>query len=254
MELSKNKFKQALKDGRRQVGIWSSLSHHTAVEILANAGFDWVLLDTEHSPNELPMVHMQLQATAGGTATPIVRPAWNDKVLVKRYLDVGAQTLLLPYVQNEEEARHAVVSTRYPPHGIRGFASASRASGYGRIKDYHRSAQKEICLLVQVETRTALSQINAIANVEGIDGVFIGPGDLSADMGHLGDTRHEEVWKAIEEAARDIRGAGKAAGILVAEADAQRCFDMGYLFVAVGSDVGLLARNADALAAKFHSL
>ncbi|MGH9438183.1 MAG: HpcH/HpaI aldolase family protein, partial [Terriglobia bacterium] len=215
MELPKNKFKQALHEGRRQTGIWCSMSHHVTAEILAGAGFDWVLIDTEHSPNELPMVHNQLQAMAGGTATPIVRPAWNDMVLVKRYLDVGVQTLLLPYVQNEQEARNAVAYTRYPPDGVRGFASASRASGYGRVKDYHRRASDELCVLVQTETRTALSQLEAIAAVEGIDGIFIGPGDLSADMGHLGDTRHPDVWKAIEDAAKRIREAGKAPGILV---------------------------------------
>jgi 4-hydroxy-2-oxoheptanedioate aldolase len=252
MELPNNEFKRALREGRRQVGIWSSLSHHIAAEILAGAGFDWVLLDTEHSPNELPMVHNQLQAMAGGTATPIVRPAWNDMVLVKRYLDVGAQTLLLPYVQNEQEARNAVAYTRYPPQGVRGFSGGSRASGYGRVKDYHHRAQEELCVLVQTETRAALSQIESIAAVDGVDGVFIGPGDVSADMGHLGDTRHADVWKAIEDAATRIRKAGKAPGILVGEADAQRCFDMGYLFVAVGSDVAILARTADALAAKFR--
>lgn len=252
MELPKNAFKQALREGRRQIGIWSSLAHPIAAEILAGAGFDWVLLDTEHAPNELPMVEAELHAMTGGTATPIVRPAWNDMVLVKRYLDVGAQTLLLPYVQSADEARRAVASTRYPPRGVRGYAGASRASGYGRVEGYHRRAEGEICVLVQAETRAALADLDAIAAVDGVDGVFIGPGDLSADMGHLGDTRHPEVWQAIEAAAGRIRAAGKAPGILVGEAEAERCFAMGFLFVAVGSDVGILTRSADGLAAKFR--
>ena len=253
MELPVNKFKRALKEGRPQIGIWSSFSSHIVAEVLAHAGYDWVLLDTEHSPNELPMVQSQLHAMAGGTATPIVRPAWNDMVLVKRYLDIGAQTLLLPYVQTVEEARDAVRYTRYPPHGVRGVAGSTRASGYGRIKDYLKRAQEEICVLVQVETRKAMANIEAIAATEGVDGIFIGPNDLSADLGHLGNWQHPEVWKVMEDAAKRIRKAGKAPGILVGEADGRRCLDMGYLFVAVGADVGMLARGSEALAAKFKS-
>jgi 4-hydroxy-2-oxoheptanedioate aldolase len=251
MDLPVNKFKRALKDKKPQIGMWSSLSSHIVAEILANAGFDWVLLDTEHSPNELPMVQAQLHAMTGGTATPVVRPAWNDMVLIKRYLDIGAQSLLLPYVQSVEEAKDAVRYTRYPQGGVRGVAGSTRASGYGRIKDYLRRAQDEICLLVQVETRKAMANIEAIAETEGVDGVFIGPNDLSADLGHLGNWQHPDVWKVMEEAARQIRKAGKAPGILVGEADGQRCLDMGYLFVAVGADTGMLVRGADALAAKF---
>ena len=253
MELPVNKFKHALKAGTPQIGIWSSLSSHIVAELLAHAGFDWVLLDTEHSPNELPMVQQQLQAMHGGAATPIVRVPWNDMVMIKRYLDIGAQSLLLPYVQTVEEAKNAVAYTRYPPEGVRGVAGATRAVGYGRIKDYHKTAHQELCLLVQVETRKAMANIDAIAAVEGVDGVFIGPNDLSADMGYLGNWQHPEVWKVMEAAAKKIRQAGKAPGILVGEADGKRCLDMGYLFVAVGSDVGMLATGADALAAKFKS-
>lgn len=252
MELPVNKFKQALKVGKPQIGVWSSLSSHIVAEVLAHAGFDWVLLDTEHSPNELPMVQAQLQAMVGGSATPIVRPAWNDMVLIKRYLDIGAQTLLLPYVQTVEEAQNAVRYTRYPPQGVRGVAGSTRAAGYGRIKDYMKRAHEELCILVQAETRLALKNLEAIAAVEGVDGVFIGPNDLAADLGHLGNWQHPEVWKAMEDAAKRIRKAGKAPGILVGEADGKRCLDMGFLFVAVGADVGMLARGADALAAKFR--
>jgi 4-hydroxy-2-oxoheptanedioate aldolase len=251
MELPVNNFKRALKDKKPQIGMWSSLSSHIVAEILAHAGFDWVLLDTEHSPNELPMVQSQLQAMTGGTATPVVRPAWNDMVLVKRFLDIGAQSLLLPYVQTAEEAQNAVSYTRYPQQGLRGVAGATRAAGYGRTKDYLKNAHQEICLLLQVETRKAMANLEAIAETEGVDGVFIGPNDLSADLGYLGNWQHPEVWKVMEDASKRIRKSGKAPGILVGEADGQRCLDMGYLFVAVGADTGVLVRGGDALAAKF---
>jgi 4-hydroxy-2-oxoheptanedioate aldolase len=253
MELPVNKFKRALKDGRPQIGMWSSLSSHIVAEILAHAGFDWVLLDTEHSPNELPMVQSQLHAMTGGTATPVVRPAWNDMVLVKRFLDIGAQTLLLPYVQTVEEASNAVRYSRYPPQGVRGVAGSTRAAGYGRIKDYMNRAHEELCVLVQAETRLALRNLEGIAAVEGVDGIFIGPNDLAADLGHLGNWQHPEVWKVMEDAAKRIRKAGKAPGILVGEVDGKRCLDMGYLFVAVGADTGMLVRGSDALAARFRS-
>jgi 4-hydroxy-2-oxoheptanedioate aldolase len=251
MELTVNRFKRALREGQPQIGIWSSLASHIVAEILAHAGFDWVLLDTEHSPNEVPMVLAQLQAMTGGTATPVVRPAWNDMVLVKRYLDLGAQTLLLPYVQTAEEAANAVRFSRYPPRGVRGVAGSTRAAGYGRTREYLKRAHEEVCVLVQAETRLALRNLEAIAEVEGVDGIFIGPNDLAADLGHLGDWQHPEVWRAMEDAAERIRRAGKAPGILVGEADGRRCLDMGFLFVAVGADVALLARGADALAARF---
>ena len=251
MDLPQNAFKRALAAGKPQIGIWSSLSSHIVAEILAHAGYDWVLLDTEHSPNELPMVQSQLHAMVGGSATPVVRPAWNDMVLVKRFLDIGAQSLLLPYVQTKEEAENAVRYTRYPQAGVRGVAGATRAAGYGRTKDYMKRAHEEICLLLQVETRKAMGNLEAIAEVEGVDGIFIGPNDLSADLGYLGNWQHPEVWKVMEDAAKRIRKCGKAPGILVGEADGQRCLDMGYLFVAVGADTGMLVRGSDALAAKF---
>jgi 4-hydroxy-2-oxoheptanedioate aldolase len=223
--------------------------------VLADAGFDWVLLDTEHSPNELPMVQNQLDGIAfgKGTTEAIVRPAWNDIVLIKRYLDVGARTLLIPYVQNVEEAQRAVTGLRYPPQGMRGVSGTTRANRYGRVKDYFQRVHDEVCLLLQLETRNALQHLEAIAEIDGVDGIFIGPNDLAADMGHLGNWQHPEVWKVMEDAAKRIRKAGKAPGILVGEADGQRCIDMGYTFVAVGSDLVMLARGADALAAKFKA-
>jgi 4-hydroxy-2-oxoheptanedioate aldolase len=255
MELPVNQFKQAIKAGKPQIGIWSSLCSNISAEVLADAGFDWVLLDTEHSPNELPLVQTQLDGIAygKGTTEAIVRPAWNDIVLMKRYLDVGARTLLIPYVQNVEEAKRAVSGLRYPPGGMRGVSGTTRANRYGRIKDYFKRVHDEVCLLLQLETRTALSSLEAIAEIDGVDGIFIGPNDLAADMGYLGNWQHPEVWKVMEDACKRIRKAGKAPGILVGEADGQRCIDMGYLFVAVGSDLVMLARGADALAAKFKT-
>src|SRR3954469_5571004 len=172
MEMPLNSFKRAIKAGQLQVGLWSSLSSHVPVEVIAGAGFDWLLLDTEHSPNELPMVHGQLQAAVGGTAHPVVRPPWNDTVVIKRFLDIGVQSFLVPYVQNEAEARAAVAATRYPPKGVRGVAVASRASRFGRGKDYFARAEEELCVIVQLESRQALSNLEAIAAVEGVDGLF----------------------------------------------------------------------------------
>ncbi len=247
-----NPFKQALREGRSQIGLWNSLCSNLAVEVIAGAGFDWILIDTEHAPNELPMVFSYLQAMAGGTATPIVRPAWNDLVLFKRLLDIGVQNLLVPYVQTAEEARAAVAATRYPPQGRRGFVASARANHYGRITDYYQRIHQELCVLVQIETRLALKNLEAIAAVEGVDGLFIGPGDLSADLGHLGNLAHPEARTAIEDAVKRIQKTGKAAGILAPiEADARHWLAQGCLVVAVGSDLTLLARQSEQLAAKF---
>lgn len=253
MDRLHNPFKHALKSGRLQIGIWHSLSSPIAAEILADAGFDWILLDTEHAPNELPMVLAELQAVSGGTAHAVVRPAWNDAVIIKRLLDVGAQSLLIPYVETEEEAKRAVMSTRYPPAGFRGYAGQARASRYGRIKGYHAAADAEICLLVQVETKRGLENLESIAAVEGVDGVFVGPGDLSAALGFLGQPNHPEVVRIIEDMIQRIKRAGRAPGILTGDAElAQRYIELGSLFAAVGSDIGLL-KAADQLAAKFKS-
>jgi 4-hydroxy-2-oxoheptanedioate aldolase len=225
-----------------------------SVEILAGSGFDWLLLDMEHAPNELPMVHSQLQACAGTSTHPVVRPPWNDMVTIKRLLDSGAQTLLIPYVETEDEARNAVSFTRYPPEGVRGYASAARASGFGRIKDYPQHCAAELCVLVQIESRLGLQNLERIAAVEGVDGIFIGPGDLSAALGHVGDLRHAEVQAAVEDGIRRVVATGKPAGILIGdETLARRYIELGCTFTAVGSDIGLLARNAEQLAARFKA-
>jgi 4-hydroxy-2-oxoheptanedioate aldolase len=251
MDLPINQFKRNIAAGKPQIGLWMSFYAHQVVELCAPSGFDWLLLDTEHAPNDPYMVQTQLMAAKGGSAQCVVRPAWNDLVLIKRFLDIGAQTLLLPYVQTAEEAHAAVQAMRFPPDGLRGVASSTRAAGFGRIKDYLNRANAEMCVLVQVETRKSLDNLDAICKVDGVDGVFIGPNDLSADLGHRGDIPHPEVQSAIADALKRIRALGKAPGILVGEADGQRMLDLGALFVAVGSDTGLLRVAADKLAAKF---
>jgi 4-hydroxy-2-oxoheptanedioate aldolase len=249
-----NRLKRALREGRVQIGLWSSLSSHISVEVIAGAGFDWLVLDTEHAPNEPAMVLSQLQAMAEGTASAVARPAWNDPLLFKRLLDIGVQSFVVPHVQSADEARRAVEATRYPPHGCRGVASTTRANRYGRIKDYARQADDEICVIVQIETRTALENIEAIAAVDGVEGLFIGPSDLAGDLGHLGDNAHPEVQAAISSAIERICRTGRAAGILAPlEADARRFLTLGCRLVAVGSDVGILARQSEALAAKFKT-
>ena len=249
MELPKNAFKAAIRAGTQQVGLWVSLASPYSTEIVAGSGFDWLLRDGEHSPNDPPLVLPQLQAAAPYSTTCIVRPAWNDKVLIKRYLDIGVQTLLIPYVQNAAEAAAAVAATRHPPRGIRGVAGVTRATRYGRIANYAVRSDAEICLLVQVETREGLDNLEAIANTEGVDGVFIGPADLSAALGYTGQIQHPEAQKAIEDAVKRIVKCGKPAGILATdEASARRYMSGGTTFTAVGLDAMILARESEKLA------
>jgi len=255
MNIPTNTFKHAIQQNKLQLGLWSILSSHVTVEIIAGSGFDWIVLDTEHAPNELPMVYSQLQAAAaGGSATPVVRVPWNDMVTIKRYLDIGAQTLLIPFVETEEEARNAVAYTRYPPAGVRGYSVAPRANRFGRVKDYAKVVNDELCVLVQIESQKGLDNLEAIASVEGVDGVFIGPGDLSAALGHIGNPGHPDVVATIEQAMRRIRAAGKPPGILCGdEALVQRYVDAGCVFVAVGSDLAILARESEKLSARFQA-
>ena len=251
--LPRNAFKQALSTGKRQVGLWSALASPIAAEIIAGAGFDWIVIDGEHAPNDIPSLLAQLQAMRGGTAEPVFRVPWNDAVMIKRALDVGARSLLVPFVQNAEEAHRAVAATRYPPLGIRGVALGPRANDYGRIKGYHRNAHLDTCVLVQLESRAALLEIESIAAVEGVDGLFIGPSDLAADFGHLGNPKHPEVQKAIKDAVGRIRKAGKSAGIFAGDIeDVDLFFDLGFNFASTGSDAGLLARGAERVAARFQ--
>lgn len=246
--LQTNEFKKAILSGKPQIGLWISLCHNYAAEAVASAGFDWVLLDMEHSPNEVAGVLGQLQAFDSSSTTAITRPMWNDSVVVKRLLDIGSPGLLFPMVQSVEEAQAAVSAVRYPPRGIRGVGTTHRANKFGRITDYFERVEEETCVLVQVETRHALERVEAIAAVDGIDGVFFGPSDIAADFGKLGQANDGEVWQAIDEAAQKVMALGKPVGTLVSTVE--RGVDLlnaGYSFVACGSDLGLLARGADAL-------
>ncbi|HSN19746.1 MAG TPA: aldolase/citrate lyase family protein [Usitatibacter sp.] len=253
MELPVNKFKRSLMAGRQQIGLWVSLASAYSAELVAGSGFDWLLIDTEHSPNEVDNTLAQLQAVAASPVSAVVRPAWNDKVLIKRHLDIGAQSLLVPYVQTEEEAAAAVAATRFPPHGVRGVAGMTRATRFGRVADYAKRAHEELCLLVQIETRPGLDHLEAITRCDGVDGVFIGPADLAAGLGHPGEQSHPEVQSAIRDALARIAKCGKASGILATdEASARRYMEWGTTFTAVGLDAMILARETEKLAARFR--
>jgi 4-hydroxy-2-oxoheptanedioate aldolase len=254
MKLPENRFKHAIREGRQQIGLWCSLPGGFAAELLAGSGFDWLLLDTEHSPGDPLTVLEQLQAIAPYDVSPIVRPASNDTVLIKRFLDMGAQTLLVPYVQSAQEARAAVAAMHYAPQGVRGVAGTTRATRFGRVEGYHKRASEELCLLVQVETQESLNALEDIAAVDGVDGVFVGPGDLAASLGYPGQLMHPAVVAAVEDAIKRIRACGKPAGILTPDnAFAARCIELGTVFTAVGSDLGVLARGTEKLAAQFKA-
>lgn len=253
MMLPQNRFKKALREGRQQIGLWNSLPGPLASELLATCGFDWVVIDTEHAVTDIPDTLAMMQAMAPYRTHAVVRPAANDPVLIKRLLDLGAQTLIIPYVQNAEEARAAVAAIRYAPRGIRGVAGMTRATLFGQVAGYAARAEEELCLILQVETADALDRIPEIAAVDGVDGLFIGPADLAASMGHAGNSGHPEVVDAIERAIRAIRAAGKPAGILTLDPEfARRCIDWGTGFTAVGMDIALLAQAARGLAARFR--
>lgn len=256
MQLPVNPFKRALAEKRAQIGLWVGLGDSYTTEICAGAGFDWLLLDGEHSPNDLRSLLQQAQAIAAYPASHAIArvPVGHGHAgttLIKQYLDLGIQTLLVPMVDTAQEAADLVRAMRYPPLGIRGMGGA-RASRWGRIAAYPKEANSQVCLLVQAESQEALDNLDAIAATEGVDGVFIGPADLSASLGHVGNSMHADVQAAIEDALRRINKAGKAAGILTPdEALARRYLEMGFLFVAVGLDNNLLARHTSALAARF---
>lgn len=249
MDLPRNTFKAALREGRAQIGIWCTIAGSDNAEALAGCGFDWMLIDTEHSTVSLDTVKAMLQAAAPYATQTIVRPGWNDAVEIKRILDAGAMSILVPYVQNAEEAARAVSAVRYPPHGTRGVAGITRASRYGAVDRYIARANDEICLLVQVETAEALKNIEAIAAVPGVDGIFVGPADLAASMGYPGDTSAPEVKTAILDAIRRIRAAGKPAGILSLDPELlKQAVAAGSVFTAVDVDQAILLRGARALA------
>lgn len=253
MDMPVNTFKQRLLAGEGQVGLWLGLADPYCAELAANAGFDWLLIDGEHAPNDLRSLLGQLQAVAPYPAQPIIRPPIGDPVLIKQLLDIGVQTLLVPMVDSAAQAAELVRAMRYPPFGIRGVGSAlARASRWNSIPGYLDKADEQMCLLVQIENLDGLANLDAIAAVEGVDGVFIGPADLSAAMGHRGNPGHPEVQAAIEDAIARIRRAGKAVGILSAdEALARRYLELGCSFVAVGVDTSLLMKALQGLAGRF---
>ncbi|WBX99944.1 HpcH/HpaI aldolase/citrate lyase family protein [Ramlibacter tataouinensis] len=256
MQTPPNPFKQALAARQPQIGLWLGLGDAYAAEICAGAGFDWLLIDGEHAPNDLRSVLQQVQVIAaypGSHAIARVPLGHGDAgtALIKQYLDLGVQTLLVPMVDTAEQAAAIVRAVRYPPFGIRGMAGA-RASRWGRCTQYAREANDQVCLLLQAESQVALDNLDAIAATEGVDGVFIGPADLSAAMGHPGQPGHPQVQAAIDDAIVRIARAGKAPGILTTdEALARKYLELGATFVAVGLDTNLLARATSALAARF---
>ncbi len=253
IDIGPNRFKQAFAEQRAQIGFWATLGTATVADLLADCGFNWLLLDCEHSPTDVGEILPQLMTVDRSLmTTPIVRPPWNDMVIFKKLLDIGVRSLLVP-MSSAEEARRAVAATRYPPDGIRGVAGGIRANRHGRITDYPGGASDDICLLVQVKTRTGLDNIEDIALVDGVDGVFIGPADLGAAPGHLTDRNHPDVIAAIRDGHRRIVDTGKAAGILTTDVEqAQMWLDEGFIFVACGVDANILAREADALARRFR--
>ncbi len=252
IDLPVNRFKRALLDNQQQIGLWCSLPGTYAAALVAGSGYDWLLFDTEHSPGDPLTVLAQLQAVAAYPGSAVVRPATNDPVLIKRFLDIGAQTLLIPYVQTADEARAAVAAMRYPPEGMRGVSGVTRATRFGRVASYGVRAAAELCLLVQLETAEALADLEAIAAIDGVDGIFIGPADLAASLGFVGQPGHPQVQAVIETTIARIRACGKPAGILTPDPIfAARCIDLGPPFTAIGVDAAILARAPEALATQF---
>jgi 4-hydroxy-2-oxoheptanedioate aldolase len=255
MQIPRNAFKQALGEKKVQIGLWHGLANSYVSELLATAGFDWLLIDGEHAPNDPRTVLPQLQAIAPYSVAPVVRPVIGDVALIKQYLDIGVQTLLIPMIETAEQAAQMVAATRYPPNGIRGVGSAlARASRWNQIDGYLTRCDDEMCVLLQVESVKALENLAAIAATPGVDGVFFGPADLSASMGFLGNPGAPDVQQAIANGFSIVKQAGKAVGILTADKKmARQYLQMGALFVAVGVDTTLLVRAAAELATAFKA-
>lgn len=247
-----NRFRQSLQQGETLIGCWSALGNPISTEVLGLAGFDWLVLDGEHAPNDITTFVPQLMALKGSSSAAVVRPPCNEPVIIKRLLDIGFFNFLIPFVESEEQALQAVAATRYPPAGIRGVSVSHRSNGYGTVSDYFSSVNDNISVLVQIETQAGIDHLDAIAAVEGIDGIFVGPGDLSAALGYLGQPNHPQVQAAIRHIFERAAAAGKPSGILApAEADARRYLEWGAKFVAVGSDLGVLRGATQALCDRF---
>lgn len=247
-----NKFKAALAAHQTQIGCWSALANPISTEVLGLAGFDWIVLDGEHAPNDITTFIPQLMALKGSVSAPVVRAPTNEPVIIKRLLDIGFYNFLIPFVESKDDAERAVASTRYPPHGIRGVSVSHRSNLYGTAPDYFNNINQNITVLVQIESQLGLDNLDAIAATDGVDGIFVGPGDLSAALGYLGNPSHPEVQRAIEHIFARAKAHGKPSGILApAEADARRYLEWGATFVAVGSDLGVFRAATQKLADLF---
>jgi 4-hydroxy-2-oxoheptanedioate aldolase len=253
-QLTTNVFKRNLAAGTRQFGLWLALDSPIATEILAGSGYDWLLLDLEHTCTDLSNVAHHLRAARGGSAELVVRVPWNDPIVFKRLLDAGVRSFMVPMVQSADEARRAVAATRYPPHGIRGAAGNTRASNYSRIPSYFEHAHEQHCIVGQLESLKAIDAIAEIGAVDGMDALFIGPNDLAASMGLIGKTTLPQVTEKIGLALERIRATGKAPGILnFVPAEARSWFERGFSFIAVGGDAAIIARRSEALLQEIKS-
>jgi 2-dehydro-3-deoxyglucarate aldolase len=247
-----NEFRRALLEHKTLIGCWCSLASPISTEVMGYAGFDWLLIDGEHAPNELSSVVLQLMALKDSTSAAMVRPQWAEPIIIKRLLDAGVYNFLMPFIETAEEARAAVRATRYPPQGIRGVAVAHRSNRYGYCPDYFARINDNISVVVQIESRSGVEQAAAIAAVDGVDALFIGPNDLAAAYGRLGEPSHPDVQAAMKHIVESARAHGKASGILAPEqADAKRYLEWGMTLVAVGADVGLLRQGSHALRTAF---
>lgn len=252
MQERPNSLKAALADGKAHIGVWCSLGSALTTEIVAGSGAGWILIDGEHSPNNLLTIMAQLQVAAAFPCEPVVRLPHDDAALIKQAMDIGARSLMIPNVRTADQARAIVASMAYAPGGIRGFSVGHRANAFGRIAGYHANARREQLLAVQIEDEMGVANAAEIAAVEGVDALFVGPGDLSTNMKAMGNPNAPHVQEAIAAVRKAAAGAGKASGILTAvKADADRYLEDGFTMVAVGSDLGLLARGSDALVASF---
>jgi len=249
-----NRFRQSVRDKQRLIGCWASLASPISTEVLGYAGFDWLLLDGEHAPNDLETFLTQLLALKDSPSAAVVRPQWAEPVLLKRLLDLGVYNFLMPFIESAEQASAAVAATRYPPQGIRGIAVAQRSNRYGYCPDYFERINDNICVLVQIESRPGVEAVDAIARVDGVDGLFIGPSDLSASLGHFGNPKHPDVQRAMQRVVDVARLHDKPVGILSSvDEDIQRYLEMGMTCVAVGMDVVLLRNASRQLAERYQS-
>ena len=249
-----NSFRRRLLAGEKLIGCWSSLASPITTEILGLAGFDWILLDGEHSPNDTITFIPQLMALKDSASAPVVRPSSNNVVEIKRLLDAGFYNFLIPFVETVEEASRAVAATRYPPQGIRGVSVGQRSNRYGTLPDYFKDINQHICVMVQIESRAGMAATREIAALDGVDSIFVGPSDLAAALGHLGNPSHPDVQAAIAEVFAASKASGKPTGILApVESEARKYIEMGATFVGVGSDLGGFRGAMQALRERYRN-